>query len=151
MEKALRATLPEGGFVRVPPARSKVMSLIRSRGNKSTEQRLRLALVRAQLKGWRIQCLQLPGRPDFYFSDRKVAVFVDGCFWHGCPRCGHIPATNKRFWRLKIERNRKRDSNSNRKLRAQGIAVLRFWEHEIQRDVDKCVQKIFNCRAGAIS
>src|SRR5258708_39144098 len=128
MERALRAKLSGGYFKQVPLARSKVMSSIRSRGNRNTEVRLRLALVRAGAWGWKLHLARLPGKPDFYFLGTRLAVFVDGCFWHGCPRCGHIPKTNTRFWRAKIFRNKKRDSATNRMLRTKGIAFLRFWE-----------------------
>lgn len=147
MEKALRATLLGGHFKRVPPARSKVMSSIRSQGNRSTEVRIRLALVRARARGWKLHFTGLPGKPDFYFLASGLAIFVDGCFWHGCPRCGHIPKTNTRFWQTKISRNKKRDSVTNRILRAKGIAILRLWEHDVQCNLAVCLTKIFNYQA----
>ena len=122
--------------------RSALMSLIRSRGNAATELRL-IALMRAHgIAGWR-RGSTLPGRPDFVFkklpaSPRlgqtgKLAVFVDGCFWHGCPLHGTQPKSNAKFWRDKIVRNQARDRLVTRTLRAQGWRVFRIWEHELRR------------------
>jgi len=71
------------------------------------------------------------GKPDFVFPDQRLAVFVDGCFWHGCPLHGTNPATNREFWSEKITRNRQRDREVNRALRALGWRILRIWEHEL--------------------
>ena len=98
-------------FENVPEKRSKTMKAIRSTGNQSTERRFRLALVRAGIKGWKLQPSGLPGKPDFYFPKQNVVVFVDGCFWHGCIDCkmGHTPKTNQVYWSPKIQRNKDRD------------------------------------------
>jgi DNA mismatch endonuclease (patch repair protein) len=110
--------------------RSEVMARIRGRGNRTTEVRL-AALFRAQgITGWRRQ-YPLPGRPDFAFPARRLAVFVDGCFWHGCPRHGTLPKGNARFWWEKLARNRARDREVNRELRRRGWRVIRLWEHEL--------------------
>ena len=112
--------------------RSAVMSAIHSRGNRSTELRL-IAFFRVHaITGWR-RGSALPGRPDFVFPRLKLAVFVDGCFWHGCPLHGTQPKTNAAFWRDKIARNRARDRLVSRALRARGWCVLRVWEHQLQR------------------
>ena len=71
------------------------------------------------------------GSPDFFFPREQVAVFIDGCFWHGSERCGHIPTKNRPFWQAKIDRNRERDRQNTAKLRRRGVSVLRFWEHEV--------------------
>jgi len=71
------------------------------------------------------------GRPDFVFPARRLAVFVDGCFWHGCPRHGTMPKGNRSFWRAKITRNRERDREVGAELRRLGWKVLRVWEHEL--------------------
>ncbi len=144
MERRLRESLPNRGFGVVDPKRSHTMSAIRGRGNKTTEQRLRLALVRYGIKGWVMHSRTLPGRPDFLFIRPRIAVFVDGCFWHGCPQCGHLPKTNADFWQLKIERNRQRDCAATFALRRQGYIVLRFWEHELREDLRRCVNRIRN-------
>ena len=142
MELALRERLPGGRFEGVAPARSRLMSAVRGKGNVTTERRLRLALVRNGLRGWTLHDGSLPGRPDFYFAQKNLAVFVDGCFWHGCKRCGHIPSKNKRFWIAKIQRNRQRDREKARALIAAGIDVIRFWEHELQKDPQSCIEKL---------
>jgi DNA mismatch endonuclease (patch repair protein) len=122
--------------------RSAVMSAIRSRGNAATELRL-ITVFRAHgITGWRRGAsLQWKGeglklkkfrvRPDFVFRPRKLAVFVDGCFWHGCPLHATSPKTNAAFWRNKIAANRTRDRLVTRTLRARGWTVLRIWGHEL--------------------
>ena len=112
--------------------RSAVMALIRSRGNKATELRL-IAIFRTHgITGWR-RHRPLFGKPDFVFPALKLAVFVDGCFWHGCPIHGTRPRTNAAFWRKKISTNRTRDRLVTRTLRARGWRVLRIWEHAQMR------------------
>ena len=107
--------------------RSAVMSLIRSRGNRATELRL-VALMREYgITGWRRNA-PVFGKPDFVFRAAKIAVFVDGCFWHGCPRHGRMPAGNRAFWKAKLERNVARDRKVRRTLRKAGWRVLRVWE-----------------------
>ena len=112
--------------------RSEVMSRIRGRGNEKTEVRL-AKLMRAEgIRGWR-RHLPIPGRPDFAFPKHKLAVFVDGCFWHGCPRCFRLPKQNRAFWKAKIEGNRKRDRSVNGRLRRLGWRVLRIKECQLKR------------------
>ena len=142
MERALRAHLPEGSFEDTPPQRSKAMQSVRGKENRTTEQCLRLGLVRAGVRGWTVRPSGYAGSPDFFFAARRLAVFVDGCFWHGCPRCGHLPRTNGEFCKAKIERNRKRDKRTYVQLKKQGIDVVRFWEHELQNELAKCVARI---------
>src|ERR1041385_8134887 len=77
--------------------RSFVMSRVRSRGNRSTELRFIELMKMASVRGWRRNS-QLLGRPDFVFQSEKVAVFIDGCFWHNCPRCVRKPRTNSKYW-----------------------------------------------------
>ena len=74
----------------------------------------------------------LLGRPDFAFPVQKLAIFIDGCFWHGCPRHFQSPVSNAAFWRTKIARNRQRDRDVARRLRAKGWKVIRIWEHELR-------------------
>ena len=131
MEKILRDKLPSGSFRNVTPQTSRIMSAIAGKHMKTTERVFRMALVRVGLKGWILQARDIIGKPDVYFPRQKVAVFLDGCFWHGCPECGHIPKTNPRFWRAKIARNQERDQMTARRLRANGISVVRIWEHNI--------------------
>ncbi len=113
--------------------RSALMSRIRGKGNRSTEARVVGVLVRNAVRGWLRHPKDIAGRPDVYFPAERVAVFVDGCFWHGCPKCGRSePKSNRAFWKAKIERNRRRDRRNKRTLRKQGVAVVRIWEHELK-------------------
>ncbi len=112
--------------------RSAVMARIRSSGNRDTELAL-IKMFRAnRFTGWRRR-QALFGKPDFVFRPRKVAVFVDGCFWHGCPRHCRMPTGNRRFWQQKLARNQARDRLVTRTLRQRGWRVLRIWEHELTR------------------
>jgi DNA mismatch endonuclease (patch repair protein) len=111
--------------------RSRYMAAVKSHGNRSTEVRM-VALLRAnQLKGWRRR-YPLPGSPDFCWPRQKIALFVDGCFWHGCPRCYKTPKSNVAYWRKKVEDNRAHDRRTNATLRRSGWAVVRVWECRIQ-------------------
>jgi len=112
--------------------RSAVMARIRGEGNKATELAL-AGLFRLQhITGWR-RHIALFGRPDFAFPRMRVAVFVDGCFWHGCPKCYRRPGSNRRFWDRKLFRNRARDRLVTKTLRSLGWKVLRVWEHELKQ------------------
>ena len=115
--------------------RSRQMSLVRGKGNKSTEQRLATLLRANHITGWR-RHLALPGRPDFAFpAPYKVAVFIDGCFWHRCPSCQRrLPRSNAAFWAEKIASNVRRDRRANRQLRAKGWTVVRIWEHALKNE-----------------
>jgi DNA mismatch endonuclease (patch repair protein) len=141
MEAILRRLLPDGKFINVSPGRTRAMRAVRGKGNRSTELRLRLALVRAGICGWSMHP-PLVGKPDFLLRNGTLAVFVDGCYWHGCTKCGHIPKSNVQFWTAKIELNRARDQRTNRRLRKMGIGVLRLWEHELLNDTEKCVKRV---------
>ena len=110
--------------------RSELMSRVRSRGNKATELALVHFFRRQRITGWR-RHLRMFGTPDFVFRERKIAIFVDGCFWHGCPVHRTIPATNRDFWAAKLDRNVKRDRLVNRTLRKAGWTVIRIWQHAV--------------------
>src|SRR5690606_26892541 len=99
--------------------RSYTMSRIRSQGNESTELRLARLFRANKINGWRRNS-RLPGRPDFVFPKERVAVFVDGCFWHGCPKCALRSNTNRGYWSAKIVGNRQRDRRHSRTLRQAG-------------------------------
>jgi DNA mismatch endonuclease (patch repair protein) len=107
------------------------MSRIRSRGNAATELRFIRLMKDAGVTGWRRR-QQLFGKPDFVFPKFRLAVFVDGCFWHGCPRCYSEPKSNRAFWRRKIFANRKRAVTVKRELRKSGWRVFRIWQHELK-------------------
>src|SRR6266496_4031912 len=114
--------------------RSVLMAKVKSRGNKSTEMVIRTALRKHHISGWRTHPKNVLGRPDFYFALQKLAIFVDGCFWHACPKCGRIPKSRVRFWTKKITSNRRRDARTRRKLRRDGYRVVRIWEHGVRSD-----------------
>lgn len=112
--------------------RSEVMSKIRSRGNRDTELRMISIFREHHITGWR-RNVPLAGKPDFVFPKRKLALFIDGCFWHGCPIHFVRPKTNCNFWDAKIGRNRQRDREVRQLLRKKGWQVLRIWEHDLSR------------------
>jgi DNA mismatch endonuclease (patch repair protein) len=112
--------------------RSQVMAAIRSSGNKDTELKFAAILRAAGISGWRRK-QPLPGRPDFVFRQARLAVFIDGCFWHGCPEHGRKPDTNRTYWMPKLRRNRRRDVAVTRELVENGWTVLRFWEHQLKK------------------
>ena len=124
--------------------RSRIMSRIRSKGNLTTEKRLRAYLVQAGIRGWHMHDKSLPGTPDFVFDKQKVAVFVDGCFWHGCPQCGKRSKTHKKFWDEKISNNLKRDQKTRRQLRRAGWSVVRIWEHETKTNPRRALLRLVN-------
>jgi DNA mismatch endonuclease (patch repair protein) len=108
------------------------MARVKSSGNKSTEVKL-LALLRGnKITGWRRNHAMF-GRPDFVFPRERVAVFVDGGFWHGHPLKCRMPQANRAYWERKIERNVARDRCVNRTLRARGWRVVRIWEDSVQK------------------
>jgi DNA mismatch endonuclease, patch repair protein len=115
--------------------RSALMARVRSCGNRSTEQRMIRLMRAAGITGWR-RSYALPGRPDFVFRAARLAVFVDGCFWHGCPKHGTRPKANATFWRKKLARNRDRDREVTRDLRRRGWKVMRIWEHALARKAE---------------
>lgn len=121
--------------------RSEVMARIRGRGNKDTELALLVLLRRHRIKGWR-RGTSVFGRPDFTFVREKVAVFVDGCFWHGCPKHSNLPVNNREFWARKLGANVARDRLVSRTLRRKGWIVVRIWEHDLMKNPDGCVRRV---------
>src|SRR5688572_16461644 len=116
-----------------PITRSYNMSRIRSRDT-LPELLLRRAVWALGLRGYRVHA-PLAGRPDLLVTRARLVVFVDGCFWHGCRRCRPRPVgTNVGYWAAKILKNRRRDVRVSRALRRQGWTVIRFWEHDVERD-----------------
>lgn len=108
------------------------MSHVRGKGNKATEIVLVQLFRMNHISGWRRR-IKVFGNPDFAFRKHRLAVFVDGCFWHGCPRHGTLPATNRVFWRKKLERNVGRDRLVSVTLRKEGWRVVRIWQHELTK------------------
>jgi DNA mismatch endonuclease (patch repair protein) len=117
------------------------MQAIKGKQNRTTELLLAQELRKAGLKGWR-RHQPLPGRPDFTFPARRVVVFVDGCFWHGCPRCYKAPARNAAFWARKVTANKRRDRRVVRSLGQHGWKVLRIWEHLLSRNPATAVNRV---------
>lgn len=99
------------------------------RANTAPELALRRELTMAGLR-YRLHRLDLPGRPDICFGPAKVALFVDGCFWHGCPEHGVMPKANREFWAEKLAANRARDRAKDRELLDRGWLPVHVWEHE---------------------
>jgi DNA mismatch endonuclease, patch repair protein len=120
--------------------RSKRMALIRSTGNKATELKFAALLQAAGIKGWRRNS-SLPGKPDFVFREGRLAIFVDGCYWHGCPEHCRMPQTNVTYWRRKIALNKRRDLHARRALGHAGWRVLRIWEHELKKP-SRCLNRL---------
>ena len=113
--------------------RSQVMSRIKGKGNKDTELVMIQILRKNHISGWRRNQAVL-GKPDFVFPKQKIALFVDGCFWHGCPLPKHsnLPKNNQEFWAMKLQANKDRDTFVTRELRKLGWKVVRVWEHELK-------------------
>jgi DNA mismatch endonuclease, patch repair protein len=116
--------------------RSRNMTSIRSKGNATTEGAFLRLLRNAKISGWR-RHLNLPGKPDFVFRSRRLAIFIDGCFWHGCPRCYRLPEDNRPYWKAKVLSNRLRDRRRTRELRLLDWRVLRVWEHSLKSPVGR--------------
>ena len=121
--------------------RSRNMSAIRGKGNKTTEIELVGILRKEKISGWRRHKKGAYGSPDFLFRSRRVVLLVDGCFWHGCKHHCIMPKSNMEYWSKKIERNKKHDREVNLYYRNKGWAVSRIWEHEI-KDSGKVLKKI---------
>jgi DNA mismatch endonuclease (patch repair protein) len=135
--------------VDAPLTKSEQMARVRSK-NTEAEMILRSALWRAGLR-FRVTCRYLPGSPDIAFTRWRLAVFVDGCFWHGCPIHYTPPKANSDFWQQKLARNCARDALVNSELEALGWAVLRVWEHEVSNadTIPTVVKRIRNALAVA--
>ena len=114
-----------------PEIRSRVMRSIRSRGNRSTEIWLASLLRSSGIRGWRRHRRVAGSIPDFVFSHRRLAIFVDGCFWHGCPLHSHASSSNTGYWIPKLAGNRARDRAATARLRRAGWRVIRLWEHDL--------------------
>jgi DNA mismatch endonuclease (patch repair protein) len=118
------------------------MSRVRGVGNRSTELRAIQIFRFRQITGWR-RHYRIPGRPDFVFPRERVAIFLDGCFWHCCPRHSSTPTNNRAFWQRKLRNNQLRDRNTTKQLRLSGWKVLRIWEHELtQRNERALIRRI---------
>src|SRR5690554_4823636 len=116
-----------------PQKRSEIMSRVRGQKNAATELKMIEVFRRYKISGWR-RGLTLFGKPDFVFPAQKLALFVDGCFWHACPIHGSLPNQNSDFWNEKLKRNVSRDRLVGMVLRKSGWRVLRIWQHDLKGD-----------------
>jgi DNA mismatch endonuclease (patch repair protein) len=129
-----------------PAKRSALMSRVKTRDT-APELELRRALWAAGVRGWRLHPRRVPGRPDIAWLGRRVAVFVDGAFWHGHP--DYYWGQSGKFWDEKIDRNRSRDEKVTRELVEREWTVLRLWDFEVERDASGCVELIRTALAAA--
>ena len=120
--------------------RSEVMSRIRGKGNRDTELAMIRILRRYHISGWR-RNQPILGKPDFIFPKHRMALFVDGCFWHCCPEHSTVPKNNQEFWTKKLEMNKARDGFVTGELGRLGWRVVRVWEHEL-KDPSEVAAKI---------
>ena len=123
---------------------SEIMSRIKAKNTKP-EIQLRKALRRGGIKHFQLHSQKLPGRPDISFPKKKLAIFVNGCYWHRCPFCKlNLPKTHLKFWRDKFRKNKARDKKKIRELNKLGWKVLVIWECQIKKDIDKITKRIHN-------
>ncbi len=129
-----------------PDVRSRVMAAIRSKWS-AIDRKAHGMLKSAKIKHRMYP--NLPGSPDILVYP-KLVVFMDGCFWHSCPRCGRPPKSRLKYWTPKLARNRDRDKRVSKLLRKQGWAVLRVWEHEVKSNPQKLLERVMklNCLTG---
>lgn len=131
-----RAPIPERESI------SKVMSANKAKNTKP-ELLLRKILWKEGIMGYRLHQTNIPGKPDIVFNSKKIAVFVNGCFWHRCPHCKlELPKTNQDFWRKKFEANITRDKNKIKELKSEGWISITIWECQIKKNIPKVVEKL---------
>lgn len=122
--------------------RSQIMQKVKSNGNLSTEIKLISVFSANGLHGWK-RHYRVKGRPDFVFLDKRIAIFVDGCFWHGHDCRNTRPSDNKEYWDKKRERNMKHDRDVTAMFEARGWTVIRIWECELKKkNIDKLMKKL---------
>lgn len=125
---------------------SRVMSANKAK-NTQPELALRKALFQNKILGYRLHYKKVPGRPDIAFVRQRLAVFVNGCYWHRCERCNYkLPKSNSDFWRQKFEKNVERDRNKQRLLEAAGWQVLVVWECQVNNEIEQQVKRINEAR-----
>lgn len=131
---------------RSPKAKSLVVSRVMSANkakNTSPELALRKLLSSARIRGYRLHPRGVLGRPDIVFTKKKIAIFVNGCYWHHCPKCDlPLPKHNRSFWKAKFARNRLRDEEKIDLLRKDGWKSIVVWEHEINRSPSSTAKKV---------
>lgn len=118
------------------------------RAGSKPELLLRAELFRRGMR-FRVNFKGVPGKPDIAFTKAKIAVFVDGCFWHGCPIHGSLPKNNREWWRAKLEGNRERDERKDRELRQEEWLSLHYWEHDDIEEIADEIEELWNERRAA--
>jgi len=131
-----------------PEDRRKTMKAVKGKGTK-LEKRLCAMLAGMGIGGWKKNVQNIAGKPDVAFPNQKIAIFVDGCFWHGCPHCHRkLPTTNRKYWKKKIDRNIELAKSYNRQLKDDGWKVIRIWEHEVISDTTRFKSRLKELRNG---
>lgn len=128
-----------------PPTNENVSKSMRSNKGKGTKPELTVRLILREIghPGYRLNWKKAPGHPDIAYPGRKIAIFVNGCFWHHCPICNlPLPKSHSDFWRLKIERNIQRDERKNKELIEAGWTVITIWECELKKRRSNIVEKL---------
>ena len=111
--------------------------------NTKPELNLRRSLYADGVRGYRLNWKKAPGTPDIAFPGKKIAIFINGCYWHRCPHCElPLPKTNKEFWEEKFDKNIKRDIKKEKELLDLGWIVLVFWECKIKTNMKDCTNKV---------
>ena len=123
--------------------RSEIMKKIKGK-NTSPELIFRKTLWKSGVRGWRLHSKNVIGKPDIVFNKIKLAVFVDGCFWHGCLSCYRRPNSRQKYWDEKLRKNVERDKSNTKELIKTGWTVIRIWEHEIGKSPTKSTDKVIN-------
>jgi DNA mismatch endonuclease (patch repair protein) len=132
-----------------PDDRKRTMQAVKSKGTR-LEKRLFAMLAGMGISGWKKNVKNITGKPDVAFLTQKIAIFVDGCFWHGCPYCRRkLPETNHEYWERKIKRNVELAESYNEQLSCDGWVVIRIWEHEI-KDIAKLKPRLKELKSGKI-
>lgn len=130
-----------------PPLTEGVWKCMKANKSKDTspELKVRKALRNAGYPGYRLNWKNAPGKPDICYPGRKVAIFVNGCFWHRCPRCNlPLPKHNADYWIPKLERNAERDRQNLEELKREGWRVVILWECEMKEDFNSCMNRIIS-------
>lgn len=127
----------------IPEKRSEIMKKVQSKGNKSTELKLISLFIENGITGWR-RNYPVKGHPDFVFREKKIAIFVDGCFWHGHDCRNTRPKENQEYWLKKRERNIQHDKEITGLFKRRGWTVIRIWECELKKiNVQNTMKNIF--------
>ncbi|MFH0860574.1 MAG: very short patch repair endonuclease [Candidatus Altiarchaeota archaeon] len=131
-------------FTKLSPPSKATTNVMKANRPEDTQPELimRQALRKVGLGGYRLHW-DVPGKPDIAYPDKKIAIFVHGCFWHRCPYCKYpMPKTNRAYWAWKFRRNIKRDKRKKAELKRLGWRVLNFWECKVKKNTDRCVERV---------